>query len=199
MDILQKRQAILTGVLEHVPFDGWSQQALERGIADAGLSPADGLRAFPEGIEDCLEYFMEYADCKMHEGLSSLPLQHMRMHEKVGAAIMLRLETLLPYRECVRKAVAHYALPTQTGKALKRLYTTVDAIWRAVGDTPTDFSFYTKRMSLAAIYTSTLLFWLEDESENLAETHAFLQRRMANLRSFHHFKKNLRPEFLFRR
>ena len=38
-------------------------------------------------------------------------------------------------------------------------------MWRIAGDTSTDFNHYTKRMTLGAVYGSTLLVWLDDQSE----------------------------------
>lgn len=40
---------------------------------------------------------------------------------------------------------------------------------------------YTKRMSLAAIYKSTELFMLQDKSEDYVDTWGFLDRRMADV------------------
>ena len=37
---------------------------------------------------------------------------------------------------------------------------------------------YTKRMTLGAVYTATLLFWLADESDGRVDTWAFLDRRI---------------------
>ena len=59
------------------------------------------------------------------------------------------------------------------------LYETIDAIWYAAGDNATDFSFYTKRLTLAAIYGATVLYWLDDRSEGFADTRAFIDRRLA--------------------
>ena len=57
----------------------------------------------------------------------------------------------------------------------------VDAIWHAAGDRSADFSWYTKRAILAAVWTSTLLYWLRDTSEDDAATLAFLDRRLAGV------------------
>jgi ubiquinone biosynthesis protein COQ9 len=61
---------------------------------------------------------------------------------------------------------------------------TVDAIWRAAGDRSADFSWYTKRAILTAIYGATLLFWLRDSSDADAATLAFLDRRLAGIGRF---------------
>jgi ubiquinone biosynthesis protein COQ9 len=64
--------------------------------------------------------------------------------------------------------------------ATRMLYDTVDAIWRGAGDTATDWNFYTKRGLLAAVYSATVLYWLQDESAGYEETWRFLDRRIAD-------------------
>jgi ubiquinone biosynthesis protein COQ9 len=53
-------------------------------------------------------------------------------------------------------------------------------MWRAAGDAATEFNFYTKRGLLAGVYASTLLYWLDDSSDDCAATWAFLDRRTAD-------------------
>ena len=57
----------------------------------------------------------------------------------------------------------------------------MDTIWFAVGDKTTDFGFYTKRALLAGVYLSTLLYWLNDGSEDTQATWGFLDRRIADV------------------
>jgi ubiquinone biosynthesis protein COQ9 len=58
-----------------------------------------------------------------------------------------------------------------------------------IGDKSTDFSFYTKRFSLAAVYSSTLLFWLNDTSSDQEETSFFLDRRLNDISKISNLKK----------
>ena len=46
---------------------------------------------------------------------------------------------------------------------------------------PTDFSYYTKRASLAAILGAATLYWLDDRSPDFADTDAFVERRLGDL------------------
>ena len=73
-------------------------------------------------------------------------------------------------------ALALLSLPFNAGLALKLLYKTVDAMWYAAGDTSTDFNFYTKRATLAGVYSSTLLYWLNDRSPGSEATWASCDR-----------------------
>nr|HRK71172.1 COQ9 family protein [Micropepsaceae bacterium] len=54
-------------------------------------------------------------------------------------------------------------------------------VWRAIGDTSTDFNFYSKRAILSGVISSTMMFWFSDDSENYADTRAFLDRRIADV------------------
>lgn len=191
MDMETRRHTLLTAILPHVAFDGWSARTLDMARQDANMTELDVSRAFPNGAADALEYFMQHLDHAMQEALAQLPLANMKLHEKVQAAILLRFKAAEPHREAVRKALAYYSMPFHADKGLKRLYATTDCIWRSIGDHPTDFSYYTKRFSLAMIYSSTLLFWLDDYSDGHAETTAFLQRRLRDLFTFHQFKQKL--------
>jgi ubiquinone biosynthesis protein COQ9 len=101
--------------------------------------------------------------------------------DRVALAIATRLEIIAPWREAVRRALSVLALPRHAPLGLRLLYETADGIWYAAGERATDFSFYTKRVTLAAIYAATLLYWLEDSSPDFSDTRAFLERRLSEV------------------
>ena len=113
-------------------------------------------------------------------GLEILPLDPLRVSERIALAIGTRLDIVAPWREAVRRALTVLALPQHAPLAMRLTYETIDGIWYAAGDNATDFSFYTKRLILAAIYSATVLYWLDDHSEGSADTRAFLDRRLAD-------------------
>jgi ubiquinone biosynthesis protein COQ9 len=106
------------------------------------------------------------------------------LSRRVALALRLRFEAMLPWREAVRRGLAVLTLPHHAPLALRLLYDTVDAIWRGVGDRSTDFSFYTKRATLAGISAAAMLYWLDDRSPEFADTQAFIDRRLADLHRF---------------
>ena len=69
-------------------------------------------------------------------------------------------------------------MPGHAGVATRSLTRTVDTIWRTAGDRSADFSWYTKRASLAAIHAATMLYAL-GEGRTEVEVEAFLDRRLA--------------------
>ena len=178
MDIESTRRRLLDATLNHVPFDGWTMTALQRAAADLGLDAATAVNAFPGGAAELIAFHSAEADRRMLDALQPLDLPGMRVRDRIAAAVRLRLEQNAAHREAIRRALAFLALPQNGPLGLKCLYRTVDAIWYAAGDTSTDYNFYTKRLLLSGVYSSTLLFWLNDESEDFAETWAFLSRRI---------------------
>jgi ubiquinone biosynthesis protein COQ9 len=174
-----QREALLKATLPHVPFDGWTHTALIAGARDAGIEPALADNAFPGGMGELLDFYHRTADIEMVRALEAQPdLTGMRVRDKVALAIRLRLEANAVHREAIRQALSFLALPANAPLGAKCLYRTVDAIWYAVGDRSTDFSFYTRRALLAGVYGGTVLYWLNDKSEGFADTWAFLDRRI---------------------
>ncbi len=178
MDIETTRRRLLEATLNHVPFDGWTMTALQRAAADLDLDAATAVNAFPGGAAELIAFHSAEADRRMLDELDTLDLPGMRVRDRIAAAVRLRLEQNAEHREPIRRALAFLALPQNGPLGLKCLYSTVDAMWYAAGDTSTDYNFYTKRLLLSGVYSSTLLFWLNDESEGSAETWAFLSRRI---------------------
>lgn len=179
LEALQAR--LLAATLSHVPFDGWSDRALHAGAADLEVSPGEALNAFPGGAVDLVEAFHGWADAAMLRGLEALDLEAMKVRDRIATAVRLRLEALEPHQEAERRALAFLALPGRTPLGLRLLARTVDAIWVAAGDRSTDYNYYSKRMLLAGVYSSTLLCWLNDGSEGHEETWAFLDRRISEV------------------
>jgi ubiquinone biosynthesis protein COQ9 len=165
-----ERDAAILAMLPNVPFDGWTKRAIKTGDADL---------LFPLGSPDMVEAFCDLADRRMEEAAANLT--ETRPSRRVRAVIALRLEQNRPYKEAIRRAFAVLALPQNTRAAAGSAVRTVDAIWRAAGDESANFSWYSKRAILAAVYGATMLYWLHDASEDDADTLAFLDRRLAGV------------------
>ena len=65
-------------------------------------------------------------------------------------------------------------------------------MWRIAGDVSTDFNHYSKRALLIGVYGSTSLIFLDDDSEGLADTRAFLDRRIDDVMRFEKVKARWR-------
>jgi len=175
------RDRLIAAALDHVPFDGWSRKALERGAGDLGLDPADVLRAFPGGPADAADHFADWSDRRMLAELAKVDLDALKVRERVALGVRLRLEMNGPYREAMRRLLSFLALPPNAPLAARMTWRTCDHIWHAAGDRAADFNHYTKRGLLAPVYTSTILYWLSDTSDGFADTWGYLDRRLADV------------------
>lgn len=173
------REGLLLATLRHAPFDGWTAEALAAGAADAGLAPADAERLFPGGAGELVGCFSDWADARMLAAMAAGEDARPRLQDRVKHGVRARCEALAPHREAARAALSFFARPGNAPLGIRCLYRTVDRIWYAAGDRSADFSYYTKRGLLAAVYSATVLFWLEDGSAGCAESWRFLDRRIA--------------------
>lgn len=172
---------IVRASLAHVPFDGWQMASLKMGAADCGFGDDDVRRLFGQGVSDAIALYAQIADEDMVEAFHALDEMPEPTHLKIKALIMTRLTLAQSHKETVSKTVSYLAAPQQLALASKLLYNTVDVMWRAAGDDATDSSFYSKRATLAAVYSATLLAFLSDDSHDLSKTEAFLDRRLQNV------------------
>ena len=170
-----ERDAAIEAVLPLVAMQGWSVAALR----EAAGPDADLL--FPGGPADMVEAYCDLADRWMEEDARDLMMEGLRLPQRVRAVIAARFERNAPYKDAIRRALGVLGLPGRGMLAARCTARTVDSIWHAAGDRSADFSWYTKRATLAGVYGATLLFWLSDGSEDSAATLAFLDRRLAGV------------------
>ena len=175
--------AVVRAALVHVPFDGWTNTALTSGAADATVEPQMVSALFPRGAIDAIALYSRLVDAEMVTAFNVLPEKPQKIHLAIRALVLSRLELAQQNKDAVRRALTMLALPAHAKISAKLLYDTVDAMWRAAGQTDTGFSFYTRRATLAAVYSATLLAWLADNSGDMAKTVAFLDRRLADVAS----------------
>ncbi len=176
-----QRDRLLEAALAHVPFDGWSRRSLLAAAADLGLEPSLARRLFPRGGDDLLVHLERWADREMAARIDVPELRKQRMRERIARLVRTRLEVLTPHREALRRASAARLLPGNALAATAALWRTVDLMWSLAGDRADDVSYYTKRALLAAVCSSTFLFWLDDRSEGLEASWGFLERRIDNV------------------
>ena len=182
------KEAVLLAALPHAAFDGFTDSVLAKAGAEAGVDKADMARLFGDGPISLVTCFSAWADAGMETRLAAMDIKAMKIRARIAAAVMARLDALSPHKEAARRAAALLSLPMHAALGAKLVYATVDAMWRAAGDTSTDFNFYTKRGILAGVYGATAMRWFNDTSEDGAATRDFLAARIENVMQFEKFK-----------
>jgi len=173
------RGALAPLVARNAAFDGWSDAAVDAAAAQAGVAPALARLAFDGDAMAMIDAWFADIDARMMAACPPDRLAPLSVRGRIQALIEARLALLARNREGLRRAFAVLAMPNHLARAAKLGWRAADLIWRAAGDEATDLNHYTKRTSLSAIYSATMLYFLNDESEDHADTRAFLARRLA--------------------
>jgi ubiquinone biosynthesis protein COQ9 len=186
------REQFAEATAAEAAFAGWSSAAMRQAAQQIGAPDGEAERLFPGGPGDVLAWLAERADQRTVAALEAAGADGLKIRDRIKLGVRTRIEQTVGGKESVRRGLAMLALPFNAALALKLLYRTVDAIWYAAGDTSTDFNFYTKRATLAGVYSSTLLYWLNDRSEGGEATWSFLDRRIDDVMRFEKWKAELR-------
>jgi ubiquinone biosynthesis protein COQ9 len=190
LERLRRQLALAVG--ENAVFDGWTPAAVDSAATQLGIDPVQARLAVPKSQTGLIDLYLQEVDRALEAWFTPKRLGGLKIREKIRALVWRRLEIMCPAREAVRRGLAILAMPQNVPLALRISWRTADLMWRIAGDTSTDFNHYTKRMTLGAVYGSTLLVWLDDQSEGWQETSAFLDRRIDDVMRFEKWKAGWR-------
>lgn len=175
------RVALAPVLGRHAGFDGWSDAVVHAAADEMGVDRDVAMLAFKGKAIDMIDAWIEGIDLELARRLPADTLNAMKIRDRITALLATRLEIMAPDRESLRRALAIMAMPQNLPKAAKVGWRSADRMWRLAGDTSSDFNHYTKRMTLSAVYASTLSVFVNDDSENFVDTRAFLDRRIDNV------------------
>lgn len=195
MEPSTRADKIIEFTLRHVPFDGWTLNALKRGAADAGENVDEAIELFGAYPLAMVEYYSQMVDRQMKEAVEAKGLDTMKIRDKIATCVMTRLNIMAPYREAAQKAAVLLSLPLNAPLGTRLMFQTVDTIWYCAGDNATDFNYYSKRALLSAVYSSTLLYWFRDMSNEFSSTAEFLNRRISNVMVIPKLKGQIKSGF----
>jgi ubiquinone biosynthesis protein COQ9 len=186
------RRELALAVGENAVFDGWTRQAVDSAAGQLGVDPVQARLAMPKAQTGMIDVYIQEVDRGLEAWFTPKRLSGMKIREKIRSLVWHRLEIMGPAREAVRRALAILSMPQNLVLGFRISWRSTDLMWRIAGDTSTDFNHYTKRMTLGAVYGSTLLVWLDDQSEGWSDTAAFLDRRIDDVMRFEKFKAEWR-------
>ncbi len=195
IDFENLKEKILLSSLDIVVFDGWSDKALFEAALINGISSKDVRKVFPRGAIDLVKYYHEYEDNIFLTQLREVQFNNLSHLKKIELALLKRFEIIVKNKEAFRRSMALYALPFYQIEGVNLVFSTCDKIWLEVSDKSLGFDWYTKRIILASIYFTSLLFLFGDSSTNHTETYRFISTRLDDLKNFGKFKSNYSQVF----
>jgi ubiquinone biosynthesis protein COQ9 len=182
------KNKILLNSLKFIKDYGFSLETLEHGVSESNLSSASVNAIFKNGAFDLIDFFYKNSNEQLSVYLENLVKEGKitRKNDLIRSAILYRLSLIQPYVKHWPNAMAIQTFyPENAIKSIENLLRLCDEIWYQVGDKSTDFSWYSKRLSLALIYKSTELFMIQDKSEDFIETKKFLDNRFNDLHNIY--------------
>ena len=192
MTLDELRAALAPLIPGNAVFDGWSEKALNMAASELGV-PADRARlAFPGGAMQMIDAWFDAIDRAMAAAFPLERIEAMKVRQRIRDLVLYRIEVINPHKEALRRALAIIAQPQNAVAGAKLAWRAADRMWRIAGDVATDFSHYSKRGILSALYMSTMLVFLDDDTDDLSQTKAFLDRRIDDVMRFEKFKAQWR-------
>jgi ubiquinone biosynthesis protein COQ9 len=192
MTLDELRAALAPLLPANAVFDGWSDKALAMAASELGVPEGRARLCFPGGAIDMIDAWFDAIDIGMARAYPVERIEKLKIRERIRDLVLYRIEVVNPHKEALRRALALLALPQNAITGAKLAWRAADRMWRISGDTATDFNHYSKRGILSALYTSTMLVFLDDDSEGLAGTRGFLDRRIDDVMRFEKFKAQWR-------
>eukprot|EP00002_Diphylleia_rotans_P020023 TRINITY_DN3880_c0_g1_i2.p1 TRINITY_DN3880_c0_g1~~TRINITY_DN3880_c0_g1_i2.p1 ORF type:complete len:305 (-),score=67.97 TRINITY_DN3880_c0_g1_i2:90-1004(-) len=173
---VNNRRQLLKATLKHVPTLGWTAHAIVSGAKDLGLSPSS-IGLFEGGTLGLVAEYIRYNNEKLEQAAKSIKLSG-STRDKYYSLIKARLELQVPYMSNWQQGLGHLVCPSNIKVSAPLLLETADSICYSAGDRSSDMSWYTKRGEVSAIYASTELYMLTDQSSGYQDTWKFLNRRL---------------------
>lgn len=190
-NLAELRLSLAPAVADAAAFDGWSETAVRAAAEARGVDPDAAVFAFSRGAMDMIEAWIGSVDMAMAAALPPERLAAMKVRERIRSLVQFRLDAIAHHKEALRRALTIMAMPQNVARAVALGWHSADAMWRLAGDTATDYNHYTKRMTLGSIYAATLAVYVNDTSEDHADTRAFLDRRIEGIMKFEKAKARL--------
>ena len=192
MTLDELRGALAPLLPAHAVFDGWSDEALANAAAELGIPAGRARLAFPDGPVQMIDGWFDAIDLAMAKACPLDRIARLKIRERIRDLVLYRIEVINPHKEALRRALAILADPRNGLTGPRLAWRAADRMWRIAGDVSTDFNHYSKRTILAGLYSATMLVYLDDDSEGLATTRGFLDRRIDDVMSFEKFKAQWR-------
>lgn len=189
--LAELRPRLVAAMLPNVPFDGWTAVARDAAADSEGIDRDIAAIALPDAVA-MTDAYTARADTLMVTAMRLAGVDTMKVRDRIKLALRTRLEHAEHDREAVRSALVVMTLPQNAALGLRTLWRSADAMWRAAGDTATDFNHYSKRVILGSVYSASLLYWLDDDSDGHGATWEFIDRRIDGIMRFEKTKAGLK-------
>ncbi len=190
--MLELKPKITNNFIDLLASEPWSQGTLEKAAKQAGIDAVQAEILYPGKLAEFTNDFIiacnEAGFAAAREQLKPTD----KIREKIEEIIFQRIKIYhmrLKSLEALRKFFGYAVNPANIGSSIKNIYEFSSEAWYEIGDRSTDFSYYTKRLSLSAIYSKSVLYSLTDKNNNLEATRKFIKKSIDALMKINKLKQ----------
>lgn len=180
------RSRVLSASLQFVPAYGWTRAAVEAGTETLGY-PTVTSGIVKNADIDLVHFHVGSSNKALETAMKAEREDSKGTPLKIGPFVRRNVEKRLrmngPYINRWSEALVIQANPQYAPQSLELSLKLMDSIWHYAGCQSTDMNWYTKRLTLLAIYKSSELAMMNDKSDDFKETWEFLDRRLADHKS----------------
>jgi len=185
---------LMTRMLNHVPDLGWTWEALYKAALSSkkNKKPTEEelQNLFNRKVSNIIGIFNEQLDEEMYEIYNTKGNKSLGVTETIRGLILCRLKASQNYKSIIKSSLFFMAQPINAYDALTQVMKTSDKIWKIAGDSSKGRTFYSKRLILAGVYSSTLAYWLAEETRSIEGSEDFLDRRLDNVKNIGEISKH---------
>ena len=178
---------LVTKMLNHVPDLGWTWDALSEAALNSkkmkSHSEEELQNLFDNKISNIIGIFNDKLDEEMFAIFNPENNKNLGVTQTVKALVLSRLRASENYKSIIKTSLFFMAQPGNTYEALNQLMKTSNKIWEIAGDTSRGRNFYSKRLILAGVYSSTLAYWLAKETRSIDGSEDFLDKRLDDVKN----------------
>lgn len=182
------KDQILAAALPRVEFYGFTERLLKETAQEVGADDSQMAAMYPRGAADLVVQYSTDCDRQMAQHLAAEDMSKLKIRERAIRTIRARIDVADRHKHAAKRAAAFLTFPLNAADGVQCLARTADAMWTAMGDRSADFSWYTRRVTLGAVYSACLVYWFKDASDGYADTQAFIERRIADVMQFEKVK-----------
>ena len=188
------KKVFMTQMLEHVPDLGWTWDALYKATKKAkkpkNLNREELQNLFENKISNIIGTFNDKLDEDMYAIFNTDNNKDLGTTDTIKALILSRLKASENYKSIIKNSLLLMAQPRNAFDALNQVMKTSNKIWEIAGDTSKGGTFYSKRLILSGVYSTTLAHWLTKETRSIGESEYFLDRRLDDVKNFGKLSKH---------
>ena len=188
------KKVFMTRMLEHVPDLGWTWDALYKATKKAkkpkNLNREELQNLFENKISNIIGTFNDKLDEDMYVIFNTNNNKDIGTTDTIRALILSRLKASENYKSIIKTSLLLMAQPRNAYDALNQVMKTSNKIWEIAGDTSKGGTFYSKRLILSGVYSTTLAHWLTKETLSIGESEYFLDRRLDDVKNFGKLSKH---------